>query len=90
MKEDLNSTQHQILTQEDNLDNFVTDLYYFSTLLETLKKDFKNHLTDLTRLKNNKKITTEEYQTNLKILKNLYKSKMMELKQNILKMADLW
>jgi len=41
MKEDLNSIQHQILTQEDNLDNFVTDLYYFSTLLETLKKILK-------------------------------------------------
>ncbi|WFG98684.1 TSUP family transporter [Spiroplasma citri] len=89
MKEDLNSIQHQILTQEDNLDKFVTDLYYFSTLLENLKKDFKNHLTDLNSLKKSKKITIEEYQTNLKTLKNLYKSKMIQLKQDINKMADL-
>ncbi|WP_425379077.1 TSUP family transporter [Spiroplasma endosymbiont of Polydrusus pterygomalis] len=89
MKEDLNNVKRQILEQEDNLDKFVNDLYYFSTLLEILKKDFKNHLADLNILKKAKKITLEEYQTNLKILKNLYKTKISELKRDIIQMADL-
>ncbi|WP_283271905.1 hypothetical protein [Spiroplasma sp. SV19] len=38
MNEDLNNVRYQILKYENDLDKFVSDLYYFSNLLETLKK----------------------------------------------------
>ncbi|WP_425380264.1 sulfite exporter TauE/SafE family protein [Spiroplasma endosymbiont of Stenodema calcarata] len=83
MKEDLYDIKFQILDQEANLNKFITDLYYFSTLLESLKQDFRKHWLELKTFKSQKNITFEEYQTSVKKLKSLYQTKINDLKQDI-------